>query len=57
MTMGTNSDQCHWLDAVTDETLPNGEFNDNEDEVLASFFSFEFLEGLQPQSQRNGKGC
>jgi len=29
--MGTNSDQHHQLDAVTDETLSNGEFDDDKD--------------------------
>jgi hypothetical protein len=31
VTMGTNSDQRRRLDAVTDETLSNGEFDDDED--------------------------
>jgi len=61
--MGTNSDQHHWLDAMTEEALLNGESDDdgdhsssasddNGDEVLASFSSFESLEGSQPQSWR-----
>ena len=65
VTMGMNSDQHHWLDAVTNETF-NGQSDEDEDnglstsdndgdEALTSFSSFEFLEGLQPQSWRNGK--